>query len=135
MPDSPQSITFVYKERSDYLTSHADGAQVGTTPQANIYMGFYLERPWNPTKVTHSLLTSGQLGGVTTQEGEAGARASEPTLIRELQTGVVLSVTTAKQILQSLKQAIEGAEVLHAANQEFAAKQEASQNAQEKHPG
>lgn len=101
-PQNPaqQTVAFHFEKVSTYATHHADGALGGVTPADDIFFSFYVERPPIPKMVEQILNPDGSLGAVVNASCREG-------IYREIQTGVVMSKTTARVLLARLVELLE----------------------------
>lgn len=91
----PKSIEFHYLKSPDFKTVHADGAFGGPTPQGGIFVSFYLERPVIPQRIKFSIENDGRLQTEMHREGKAG-------MVREVDCGITMSLSTAKSLREWL---------------------------------
>ncbi|MDD2229369.1 MAG: hypothetical protein PHY48_08160 [Candidatus Cloacimonetes bacterium] len=101
-------IEFKYIFDDDYNPVYVNGAYGGVTPCGEIVVNFYLERHALP--IREIVDSSG--GGVVLPEGCAH------NYVRVIETGVVLSLDSAKSILKWLEQKIQYAENIQQGNGE-----------------
>jgi hypothetical protein len=101
----PDKLSFFYDTPSDRRTYHADGAQVGVTTSGDVYIAFYIERPWLPKKVVYDW-NPPALGEVVEQETETG-EAPGVFWIREIQASFIINPNRTTAIMQSLAKAVE----------------------------
>lgn len=93
----PSTIKFYHEKGNFFRVVHIDGAIGGLTPTREIFMSMYSQRIAIPKIIEQRLSLEGQLGEEVAREGKTG-------VFRELEVGVVLTATTARQIAQWLIQ-------------------------------
>ena len=95
--DEPQSPTavFNYKLVSDYTTRHADGSLARQAPLGGVILTFYVERFGYPTLMEQKFKEDGSLGEIVRFE-------TEGHILREIQSGVVLSRVAAAALRDRL---------------------------------
>lgn len=98
-------INFRYIKSNHFRVTHADGVWGGLTPQFNLYIAPYNERQPMPDQVSHSITSEGRLG----EEIVANRIASE-AIIRELETGIVMTLPVAKALASWIMQLVDQVE-------------------------
>ncbi len=93
----PSTINFFHEKGNFFRVIHVDGAIGGLTPTRDIFMSLYSQRVAIPKVIEHQLSLDGQVGGELKREGKNG-------IFRELEVGIVLTPTTARQIATWLNQ-------------------------------
>lgn len=93
----PSSIKLHHEKGNFFRVIHVDGAIGGITPTREIFMSLFSQRAAIPKVIEQALTTEGQLGAEVGREGKSG-------IFRELEIGVVLTPTTARQIATWLTQ-------------------------------
>lgn len=101
----PQQITFKYIFADDYNPLFANGVYGGVTPSGEIVMNFYLERHALPDHIVHALTPEGALG----DEMRRTPEDHRESLVRVVDSGVILTVDGAKAIHAWLGEKIEAA--------------------------
>jgi hypothetical protein len=101
--EAKPSVTFHIIKTAAYETHHADGAVCGLQPGGRAFLGFYVERPPIPQELTQELNPDGSLGKILSAQGKTG-------YIREVQTGIILDLETAKLLKNQLDALFENAE-------------------------
>ena len=91
----PSTIKFYHEKGNFFRVIHVDGAIGGLTPTRDIFMSLYSQRIAIPKIIEQSLSLEGKVGEEVKREGKEG-------IFRELEIGVVLSPTTARQIAEWL---------------------------------
>lgn len=97
------NITFKYKYPEDYNPQYVNGAHGGINVQGEIVANFYFERVPMPNAITHELKSGGMLGEVV----ETEPRDLAKSIVRYVQSGVVMNLEVAKQIYNWLGKQIE----------------------------
>lgn len=93
-----KKLTFKYKFAKDYNPKYVNGAYGGIGPRGEFIINFYLERLPVPHSDIHTITEDGQLSDLK----DRSPKDLESTLIRFVDTGVVLNMETAKKIHQWL---------------------------------
>ena len=92
-------IEFHYIKNSDFKTVLADGTITSLTPAGYINMNFYLERFPIPDTISREVkdgIVGAEINRISNRKG----------IIREVNVGVVLDITTAKGFVESLNDLI-----------------------------
>ena len=101
MPE--QSIKFKYKFNKDYNTIYVNGAWGGITPQGQyIVANFYLERVGVPISEERTLTESGNLS----EDVSFKPDDLQQSLVRFVESGIVINLKSAKTIHKWLGQKI-----------------------------
>jgi hypothetical protein len=100
-PFMPQ-ISFEYVSPPGYVPKYVNGAFGGVSPKNEIVINFYLEAIKLPSEETYEL--DEKAGSLKLSE------STPPELVRNVQTGVILDVDTAKNVLTWLTEKIKVAE-------------------------
>jgi len=87
-------IKVKYKYVDDYNPQYVNGAHGGINVQGEIVANFYFERVPMPNSITHEVSKEGVLGKVVAAEPEDLTRS----VLRYVQTGVVMNLEVAKQV-------------------------------------
>jgi hypothetical protein len=90
---APRKITFKYRDASSFRALRASGVLGGPTPTGEIYMGFYTQRPPTPETTFLNLDQHGRAVGAEDMSG-----IEQDTLIREMEIGITLDLSTAVAI-------------------------------------
>jgi hypothetical protein len=93
----PTSLKFYHEKGNFFRVVHVDGAIGGLTPTRDIFMSLYSQRIAIPKVIEQRLSLDGAVGEELRREGKDG-------IFRELEVGVVLTPTTARQIAEWLNQ-------------------------------
>ncbi len=96
-------IIFKYKYPEDYNPLYVNGAYGGINVQGEIVANFYFERIPMPKKITHELKSDGNLGEIVLTGPEDLAKS----VVRYVQSGIVMNIDVAKQIHAWLGKQIE----------------------------
>ncbi|GFE58870.1 hypothetical protein [Geobacter sp. AOG1] len=104
-------VTFKYVVAPDYNPVYINGAHGGVSPRGEIMVNFYIERLPLPDSITHEINLNGTIGNET---------ASNPpdlktTLVRHVDTGIVLTVENARIFHAWLGERIREAEAIERA--------------------
>jgi hypothetical protein len=86
-----QKVVFYYLKTGNYRTYHVDGVFGGVTPKGGIFMELFSEKGPTPDTVTHELNDNASLG-------QEISRQSKDGIIRQVEAGLVLDLTTAEAI-------------------------------------
>lgn len=89
-------VTFNYQKADGFTTSYVDGAFASPMPSGNVYVAFFIDWPPIPQSSTQQLLPGGQLGAQTSS-------VVSTAIDRELQTGIIISPTTARNLISLLQ--------------------------------
>jgi hypothetical protein len=93
----PSTINFYHEKGNFFRVIHVDGAIGGLTPTRDIFMSLYSQRVAIPRIIEQRLSLEGKVGEEVKREGKNG-------IFRELEVGVVLTPTIARQIAEWLNQ-------------------------------
>jgi hypothetical protein len=93
---------FDYIKANSYRVVHADGAWGGITPTGNIFMAIFSQRPAIPKQTVYEVMPEGRLGAELRDQ-----RVSRDAIIREIEVGIQLDPSTAKVLLEWLREKIE----------------------------
>jgi hypothetical protein len=106
MADSKPRIRFEYLRNPAFRIVHSDGVFGGLTPTGDIVISFYSERYPIPKVSVHELTPEGHAGKEITSE-----RVDEgKNVVRELETGVHLTLGMAKMVATFLLEKVAQAE-------------------------
>lgn len=97
---TPPTIEFHYLKTPGYRIHHVDGAYGGITPQRNIFLELYCEHNATPLRVEHEISEKGVLGDERNRDGKSG-------IVRQIECGAVMDVSTARALRNWLDQKIE----------------------------
>ncbi len=100
-----KQINFRYIKSNHFRVVHADGVWGGLTPQLNLFLAAYNERQPIPDQVSHIITDEGNLG-----EEIIDNRVVSEAIIRELDTGIIMSLPVAKALATWLTKLIDQVE-------------------------
>jgi hypothetical protein len=92
---SPSNIRFYYEKGNFFRVIHVDGVLGGITPTRNIFVSLYNQRAPLPKVIEQRYLPDGTLGDEVCREGKTG-------VFREMEIGLVLTPSVAKEIANFL---------------------------------
>lgn len=101
--DEDKGIKFKYKFPKEYNPKYANGAIGGISTNGEIIVNFYLERQGLPYSITNEIDSEGNVGMEIARE----PKDYDSSIIRYVDTGVVLSLNSAKKIHEWLGRHIE----------------------------
>ena len=93
-------IDFIYQKNNGYKNHHVDGAVGSLTPKGLVHLNFFIERNPIPQIISFELTENNTLGN------EVG-RSSKTGIIREIETGIIVDIPTAKAIVKWLNEKID----------------------------
>jgi hypothetical protein len=97
--EPPEEVEFRFCRSAGYRVHPADGAWGGLTPTGDVAVCFYIDQQPTPSTVRHALKKDGTLGDEISRDPPKDAQM----IIRELQTGVVLTLEKAEVLADWLK--------------------------------
>jgi hypothetical protein len=100
---TPNSVKFFYLKSNFFRVVHVDGCIGGLTPSRHIFVSLYNQRGSLPDMTEQQLSVDGTLGR------EIRRRTEHDGVIREIEVGLVLEATAARELAQFL---LERAELL-----------------------
>jgi hypothetical protein len=115
MSTKKPEITFKYVFNYGYNPTYVNGAQGGFSPRGEMVINFYLERQPLPESITHEITPQGAIGRETSVEPEDLANS----MVRFIDTGVVMSYENAKVFHAWLGDKLREMEELHKARASF----------------
>jgi hypothetical protein len=89
----PKVIEVHYLKTKNYRTYHVDGIFGGVTPEGNLYMELFLQRTATPRSTEYEITNEGYLGAEIFD-----SRTGKSGIIREIESGLVMSMEVAKTI-------------------------------------
>lgn len=98
-----QTVTFHLIKSPGHQTLRVDGA-IGSMTPTGLALSFYVERGPIPQTVTHEITETGALGKVVSATGKKG-------IIREIQTGIVIDVAGARDLIKELEKLLSNSKV------------------------
>ncbi len=101
-------MKFKYIFDDDYNPKYANGAYGGLTPRGEIVVNFFFERTALPKSQTHEITEKGILG----DEIDSDPKDLKRSIIRYVDTGIIVNPETAKIIIDWLQKKVETLEKL-----------------------
>ena len=98
-----------------YNPTYVNGAQGGFSPRGEMVINFYLERQPLPNAITHEITPEGAIGNETGMDPKDLASS----MVRFIDTGVVMSYDNAKVFHAWLGDKLREVEEIHKARTEF----------------
>ncbi len=102
-------INFKYLYSDDYNPIYVNGAYGGINPKGELVINFYFERHGLPKSQSYELTEKGTLG----EEIERKPDDLSISMVRSVQTGIVLTLQSAKEIYNWLGEEIKKLEQLN----------------------
>lgn len=115
MSQKKAELTFKYIFNYGYNPAYVNGAQGGFSPRGEMVINFYLERQPLPEAISHEITPEGAIGREIAVEPEDLANS----MVRFVDTGVVMSYENAKVFHAWLGDKLREVEELHKARTEF----------------
>ena len=115
MSQRKPEINFKYVFNYSYNPSYVNGAQGGFSPRGEMVINFFLERQALPEAITHEITSEGAIGQQTGVEPEN----LDSSLVRFIDTGVVMSYENAKVFHAWLGDKLSEMEQMHSARAAF----------------
>lgn len=115
MGNKKPEITFKYIFNYGYNPTYVNGAQGGFSPRGEMVMHFYLERQPLPEAISHEITPEGGIGPETSVE----PRDLPSSMVRFIDTGVVMSYENAKLFHAWMGEKLREVEELHQVRTEF----------------
>ena len=103
MGEALSKVRFKYVFDADYNPNYANGAYGGATPNKDIVMHFYNERPALPTETIVAFDSDGN-SSILKDTPE------DPTIIRYIVSGITMNLSAAKQLYNWLGNIISSVE-------------------------
>jgi hypothetical protein len=94
MPPNKPELKFKYIFDYCYNPVYVNGAHGGVSPRGELIMNFYLERMALPESITHEINPNGTIGNEINAEPDD----LKNSLVRFIETGVVMSYHNAKEL-------------------------------------
>ncbi len=123
MSQKKAELTFKYIFNYGYNPSYVNGAQGGFSPRGEMVINFYLERQPLPEAISHEITPEGAIGREISVEPEDLASS----MVRFVDTGVVMSYENAKVFHAWMGDKLREVEELHKARTEFESAQAVGQ--------
>lgn len=122
MAENKPELTFKYIFSYNYNPAYVNGAQGGISPRGEVVIHFYLERPALPNALTHQINPNGSIGPEIAVEP-----ADLPSsMVRFIDTGVVMNLANARMFHAWLGDRIKEAENMEKARSPFVGQSEGS---------
>lgn len=115
MSSKKPELTFKYVFNYGYNPSYVNGAQGGFSPRGEMVINFYLERQPLPEAISHEITPEGAIGRETSVEPKDLAGS----MVRFIDTGVVMSYENAKVFHAWMGDKLREVEEMHKARTEF----------------
>jgi hypothetical protein len=115
MSSKKSELTFKYVFNYGYNPTYVNGAQGGFSPRGEMVINFYLERQPLPDAITHEITLEGAIGRETGVEPKNLANS----MVRFIDTGVVMSYENAKVFHAWMGDKLREVEEMHKARTEF----------------
>lgn len=115
MSNKRPELTFKYVFNYGYNPTYVNGAQGGFSPRGEMVIHFYLERQPLPNAISHEITPEGAIGRETGVEPEDLAQS----MVRFIDTGVVMSYDNAQVFHAWLGDKLREMEEMHKARQAF----------------
>ncbi len=116
-------ITFKYVFNYNYNPTYVNGAQGGVSPRGEIVIHYYLERQPLPNSITHEITPQGAIGRESAVEPED----MQQSMVRFIDTGVVMNYENARMFHAWLGEKLKEAESMQEARESFAKAQSGAQ--------
>jgi len=100
-----RKIPFSYQKTDGYRTVTVSGAIGSSTPNGDIFMAVYTDRPHIPQASYISVDSDGKVLGKEELQISVG-------LVREVEVGLIMNIETAKKVREWLGQHIDGLEAM-----------------------
>jgi hypothetical protein len=97
-----QVVVFEYIKSNFFRVIHADGAIGGITPEGNLHLAFFSDRPAIPKMQVHQRNADGSLGEIMNEH-----TVVRPGIIREMDIDVVFNREAAKSLVNWINQQLE----------------------------
>lgn len=115
MSQKKPELTFKYVFNYGYNPTYVNGAQGGFSPRGEMIVNFYLERQPLPESISHEITSEGAIGRETRMEPEDLPNS----MVRFIDTGVVMSYENAKVFHAWMGEKLREMEELHKARTAF----------------
>ena len=115
MRSKKPELTFKYVFNYGYNPTYVNGAQGGFSPRGEMVINFYLERQPLPESITHEITTEGAIGSET----EIEPKNLASSMVRFIDTGVVMSYENARVFHSWLGEKLREVEELQKARTAF----------------
>jgi hypothetical protein len=115
MSSKKPELTFKYVFNYGYNPSYVNGAQGGFSPRGEMVINFYLERQPLPDSITHEITPEGAIG----RETEVDPKNLVNSMVRFIDTGVVMSYENARVFHAWMGDKLREVEEIHKAQTAF----------------
>jgi hypothetical protein len=115
MSNKKAELTFKYVFNYGYNPSYVNGAQGGFSPRGEMVINFYLERQPLPEAISHEITPEGVIGREVAVEPSDLASS----MVRFIDTGVVMSYENAKVFHAWMGDKLREVEEMHKARTAF----------------
>jgi len=115
MTQKKPEIKFKYVFNYGYNPTYVNGAQGGFSPRGEMVINFYLERQPLPEAISHEITPEGAIGRETAAEPKDLAQS----MVRYIDTGVVMNYENARVFHAWLGEQLRGVEEMNKARSEF----------------
>jgi hypothetical protein len=119
MSQKKPEIKFKYVFNYGYNPTYVNGAQGGFSPRGELVVNFYLERQPLPESICHEITPEGAIG----RESAIEPKDLNQSMVRYIDTGVVMSYENAKVFHAWMGDKLREIEELSKARTEFEAAQ------------
>lgn len=100
-PSGEKTVDVHYKKTESYRSYHVDGLFGGLTPNGQLYIELFLERLVTPQTIRYTIASDGSLG-----DEKIGDRIGKSGIVREIEAGLIMHISTAKIIKSWLDEKI-----------------------------
>jgi hypothetical protein len=115
MSQKKPEIKFKYVFNYGYNPSYVNGAQGGFSPRGEMVINFYLERQPLPESISHEITPEGAIG----RETSAEPKDLSQSMVRFIDTGVVMSYENARVFHAWMGEKLREVEEMSKARTEF----------------
>jgi hypothetical protein len=115
MSSQKPGLKFKYVFNYAYNPTYVNGAQGGFSPRGEMVINFYLERQPLPDAITHEITPEGAIG----REVAVEPRDLTSSMVRYIDTGVVMSYENAREFHNWMGEKLREIEELQKARAEF----------------
>jgi len=97
----PQRVKYLHRYAPGYRVVAANAAWIAITPRNDVKIDFVVEKVTDPNEVVYLMTPEGSLGP------EVARLPEEPTITRDCQIGVMLSLDAAEAIADFIKASVQ----------------------------
>lgn len=123
MSSRKSELKFKYVFNYGYNPTYVNGAQGGFSPRGEMVINFYLERQPLPESISHEITPEGAIG----RETEVEPKDLASSMVRFIDTGVVMSYENAKVFHAWMGDKLREIEEMQKARAAFEATQDGAQ--------